>query len=189
MTYDAWGKSCKDIVRCIYACLMHNNGHSYEAQGCRSFQVIYNLPLIYKKRSLRLKNSNPTKVLIINDDEATCESLKLILEPEYFEGIEATTGAKGIHAAKQFKPDVIIMDLLIPDMDSWRVIKEIRVFSQVPILVLSAVSKTDLVAKALDEGADEYLTKPIPNTVLVAHLNRLVRRARAEVSSDIHFHP
>jgi DNA-binding response OmpR family regulator len=136
-----------------------------------------------------MKNGTPTKVLIIDDDEATCETLKLILEPEYFDVFEATTGSDGIHATKQFKPDIIIMDLLMPDMDSWRVIKEIRIFSQAPILVLSAVSKTDLVAKALDEGADEYLTKPIPNVVLVAHLNRLVRRARAEVSSDINFHP
>jgi DNA-binding response OmpR family regulator len=64
------------------------------------------------------------------------------------------------------------------------VTKAIRGFSSVPILVLSAVSKPEMVAKALDEGADEYLIKPMPSSVLVAHLKRLARRARAEVVAE-----
>jgi two-component system, OmpR family, KDP operon response regulator KdpE len=143
------------------------------------------LIILHNKEAPRVKNSNPIKVLIIDDDKAVGETLKLVLEPHYFEISEAITGSDGIYAAKEFNPDVIILDLLMPDMDSWRVTKAIRAFCFAPILVLSAVSKPDMVIKALNEGADEFLTKPIPSNVLVAHLNRLARRARAEVSSNI----
>jgi len=77
-------------------------------------------------------------------------------------------------------PDVIILDLFMPGLDGWQVCKSIREYSQVPILVLSAINKPGTVAKALDEGADDYLIKPVPSGVLVAHLNNLIRRARAE---------
>jgi len=128
-----------------------------------------------------VNNGLPTKVLIIDDDRAMCETLRLILEPHLFEIQEAYSGATGVQAAHAFEPDVIILDLLMPGMDGWQVTKAIRSFSQVPILVLSAVSKPEMVAKALDEGADEYLIKPMPSNVLIAHLKRLARRARAEV--------
>ncbi|MEN6299513.1 MAG: response regulator [Anaerolineaceae bacterium] len=131
-----------------------------------------------------MDNGVPTKVLVIDDDKTMSEMLKLVLEPLSFEVFEASTGPDGIEATKRLKPEVIILDLLMPDMDGWEVTKAIRAFSQVPILVLSAVSKPELVAKALDEGADDYLIKPMPNSVLVAHLKRLARRARAEESSS-----
>jgi two-component system KDP operon response regulator KdpE len=126
-------------------------------------------------------NSKLTKVLVIDDDQSMCETLKLVLEPHMFEVFEAHSGPDGIEATQTIKPDVVIVDLLIPEMDGWQVTKAIRAFSQVPILMLSAVSKPDIVAKALDEGVDEYLTKPMPSSVLIAHLKRLAQRARAEV--------
>lgn len=127
-----------------------------------------------------MDNGLPTKVLLIEDDKAMCETLKLVLEPNAFEVYEVNSGPLGIEATRRVKPDVIIMDLLMPDMDGWEVTRAIRAFSHVPILVLSAVSKPEMVAKALDEGADEYLIKPVPSNVLIAHLKRLARRARAE---------
>lgn len=132
-----------------------------------------------------MKNGNRPKVLIVDDDKSTGEMLKLVLEPHYFQVSEVITGLDGIYAAKEFTPDVIILDLLKPEMDSRSVVKEIRAFSHAPILVLSAISKPDMVVKALNDGVDEYLRKPIPTNVLVANLNRLARRARAEVSSNI----
>ena len=131
-----------------------------------------------------MNNGIPTKVLVIDDDQAMRDTLKLVLEPQSFEVYEARSGPEGIETTKQVKPDVIILDLLIPDMDGWQVTKAIRVFSAVPILVLSPVSKPEMVAKALDAGADEYLIKPMPGSVLIAHLKRLARRARAEVLAD-----
>jgi two-component system KDP operon response regulator KdpE len=64
--------------------------------------------------------------------------------------------------------------------DGWHVCRSIREFSQTPILVLSVLNKPDAVAKALDEGADDYLIKPVPSGVLIAHLKNLIRRSRAE---------
>jgi DNA-binding response OmpR family regulator len=121
-----------------------------------------------------------TRVLVIDDDIAMTEMLKVTLEPRAFEVFTAHTGEEGIKAAKAQNPDVIILDLFMPGMDGWQVCKSIRRHSQVPILVLSAINKPGTVAKALDEGADDYLIKPVPSGVLVAHLNNLIRRARAE---------
>ena len=73
---------------------------------------------------------------------------------------------------------MITLDLMMPDMNGWQVCKAVRGFSQVPILVLSALDSPGMVAAALDAGADDYLIKPVPSSVLLAHINKLVRRAR-----------
>lgn len=125
-----------------------------------------------------MQNGKPKKVLIIDDDLALCESLKLMLDPKEFIVASASNGAEGIQLCQEWQPDVIVLDLLMPEMDGWEVAARIRAFSDVPIIVLSAVSKPELVAKALDEGIDEYLIKPVPGTVLAAHLKRLTRRAQ-----------
>ena len=135
-----------------------------------------------------VNNLIPTRVLVIDDDEATVEMLKLILEPEAFHVVIAKDSVKGIESIREVSPDVVILNLLMPDMSGWEVCKAIRSFSQVPILVLSAISKPGMVSKALDEGADDYLIKPITSSVLIAHVRRLARRSRANHdlnSSDI----
>ncbi len=121
-----------------------------------------------------------TRVLVIDDDFAMTEMLKLLLEPNAFQVYEAHSGPEGINATRQFNPEVIILDLLLPDMDGWQICKNIRSFSKVPILVLSAMSKPGMVARALDEGADDYLLKPMQANVLIARLKRLAQRGRAE---------
>lgn len=124
-----------------------------------------------------------TRILVIDDDQAMTEMLRLVLEPNAFDVQVAHSGPEGIEATRQLNPEVIVLDLLMPGMDGWEVCKEIRTFSQVPILVLSAISKPGIIARALDEGADDYLLKPMPSSVLIAHLKRLARRARAEQES------
>jgi len=126
-----------------------------------------------------------TRILVIDDDQAMTEMLRLVLEPNAFEVHEAHSGQEGIEAARHMNPEVVVLDLLMPGMDGWEVCKVIRSFSQVPILVLSAISKPGIVARALDEGADDYLLKPMPSSVLIAHLKRLARRARAEQEANI----
>ena len=121
-----------------------------------------------------------TSVLVIDDDIAMTEMLKVILEPKAFEVFTAKTAEEGIEAARWKSPDVIVLDLHIPERDGWQVCRSIRQFSKTPILVLSALNKPGAVAQALDEGADDYLIKPVPSGVLVAHLKNLTRRARAE---------
>jgi DNA-binding response OmpR family regulator len=130
----------------------------------------------YSARRINLS----TSVLVIDDDIAMTEMLKVILEPKAFEVLCAKTGKEGIEAARRKSPDVIVLDLHIPESDGWQVCRSIRQFSKTPILVLSALNKPGAVAQALDEGADDYLIKPVPSGVLIAHLKNLTRRARAE---------
>ena len=119
-------------------------------------------------------------VLVIDDDIAMTEMMKIILEPKAFGVNIAFTGASGIEAARNLDPDVIILDLCMPEMDGEQVCKAIREFSQVPILILSAMNKPGLITRTLDGGADDYLFKPVPSGTLIAHLNNLIRRGRAK---------
>lgn len=128
------------------------------------------------------------KILVIDDDPAMTELLKLLLQPAASNIVTANSGAEGINWAKKFLPDVIILDLMMPEMDGWQVCQAIRDFSRVPILILSALDNPGMVARALDAGADDYLIKPVPSGVLIAHINNLVRRARAESVPMINNH-
>ena len=130
-----------------------------------------------------------TKVLVIDDDADTTAMLRLILEPNAYDVNVSHSGPEGIKTAHLLNPEVIILDLSMTEMDSWQVCKEIRAFSQVPILVLSAISNPGMVAKALDEGADDFLLKPMTSSVLIAHMKRLVWRARAEKGANNHQQP
>ena len=122
-----------------------------------------------------------TRVLVVDDDSETTDLLKILLESNAFEVITTTSGQEAVKLAQKRMPEVMIVDLLMPDMDGLSVCKEVRKFSNVPILVPSAISKPGIVAQALEAGADDYLIKPMKGNVLIAYLNRLARRARAEL--------
>ncbi len=117
------------------------------------------------------------KVLAIDDDIALTELLALLLGTHGFEVRAATSGEEGLRLVREWQPDVVLLDLMMPGMDGWEVCTRIRAFSQVPIIVLSALDSPGFVARALDSGADDYLTKPVPSNLLVAHINKLLRRA------------
>ena len=124
------------------------------------------------------------KVLVIGDDLTVTEMLRQSLTENAFELSEVFNGPEGVKAARQMNPEVIVVDLVTHDMEGWEICRSIRTFSQAPILVLSAMSKPGMVASALDEGIDDFLLKPIPSSVLLAHVKRLARRARAEKAAD-----
>lgn len=108
------------------------------------------------------------------------DMLKLVLQPDAYDLKFVSSGTAGIEAARRLSPDVIVLDLLVSEMSGWRVCQAIREFSQAPILVISVISNPGLVARALDEGADDYLLKPMTSGVLLAHVKRLAWRARLE---------
>ena len=118
------------------------------------------------------------KILVIDDDEGMTELLSLLLAPASSEIITANSGQEGIELAKKHAPDIIILDLMMPQMSGWVVCKQIREFSDIPILILSAMDAPGMVAQALDFGADDYLIKPVSSGTLIAHLNKLVRRSK-----------
>ena len=115
-----------------------------------------------------------TKLLIIDDNPGITDMLELVLPPEGFDVTTTNNGPDGIEATKQLEPDIILLDLMMPGVDGWQVCREIRLFSRIPILILSAVVDSDEVARAMDEGANDYLLKPARLEELVTHLNGLV---------------
>lgn len=117
-----------------------------------------------------------TNILVIDDDSAVTDLLSVLLRSQGFDVIATNNSAEGVTYARQHQPDMIILDLMMPEMDGWEVCRAIRAFSQVPIIVLSALNDPSMVASVLDAGADDYLTKPTPSRILVAHINRLLKR-------------
>ena len=118
----------------------------------------------------------PKTVLTIDDDTAITELLAMLLRTHGYEVKTANSGEDGVDAVKRLNPHVVILDLMMPGMDGWQVCKSVREFSDVPIVILSALDDPAMIASALDAGADDYLVKPVSSSILVAHLNRLIRR-------------
>jgi DNA-binding response OmpR family regulator len=116
------------------------------------------------------------KILVIDDDTAVTDLLAVLLRSQGFDVTAMNSSTDGLNAARQAQLDLIILDLMMPEMDGWEVCRAVRAFSQVPIIVLSALNDPSMVASVLDAGADDYLTKPTPSRILVAHINRLLRR-------------
>jgi DNA-binding response OmpR family regulator len=120
------------------------------------------------------------KALIVDDDPAMIELLSLLLRSYGLEVISANEGQQGLELARDEKLDIIMLDLMMPGTDGWQVCKTIRSFSKVPIIVLSALDDPAIISSALDAGADDYMVKPVPSSVLIAHINNLTRRAQVE---------
>ena len=123
----------------------------------------------------------PIKVLAIDDDVAMTDLLSLLLRTNKFDVITANNGADGIALVKHATPDIVLLDMMMPEMDGWQVCEEIRKFSNIPVLVLSALNKPGLVASALDAGADDYLIKPVPSNILIAHIKNLTKHSNRVV--------
>ena len=117
-----------------------------------------------------------TKIFVIDDDAAVTDLLSVLLSTQGFTVWTTNSSNEGLTQIREKTPDLVILDLMMPDMDGWEVRKAVRTFSNVPIIVLSALNDPSMVASVLDAGADDYLTKPTPSRVLVAHINRLVNR-------------
>ncbi len=116
------------------------------------------------------------EILLIDDDPDFSIMLRTLLRGRDFQVRTVYTGEDGIEACLENPPDVVVLDLLMPNIDGWEVCERIRSFSDVPIIILSALGAPASVARALDAGADDYLIKPIHASLLASRLNALVRR-------------
>jgi len=119
-------------------------------------------------------------VLVVEDDSGIRGVLRMLLESQHYRVAEAETAGRGVIEARSHRPDLLIVDLGLPDRDGLTLIREIRHFSPVPVLVLSARTlESDKIA-ALDAGADDYVSKPFSAPELLARVRALLRRrARA----------
>jgi two-component system KDP operon response regulator KdpE len=117
-------------------------------------------------------------VLIIDDEPQICRLLRVCLERNGYEVIAAATGEDGIDQTISHQPDIILLDLGLPDIDGVAVLRRIREWSQIPIVILSVRSREDDKIKALDSGANDYLTKPFGTGELLARLRVAQRYTR-----------
>lgn len=120
---------------------------------------------------------NLPRILVIDDELAIRRFLHTVLSSEEFSLHEAENGHAGLASAAAFRPDVILLDLGLPDLDGIEVIKRIREWSQMPIIVLSVRDRENDKVAALDAGADDYLTKPFGVGELLARIRAALRRS------------
>jgi DNA-binding response OmpR family regulator len=125
-----------------------------------------------------------TKIFVIDDDSAVTDLLSVLLNTQGFNVWATNSSSEGLTQIREKTPDLVILDLMMPEMDGWEVCKAVRAFSNVPIIVLSALNDPSMVASVLDAGADDYLTKPTPSRILVAHIKRLVDRKGPSLSMN-----
>ena len=121
-------------------------------------------------------NGHALKVLVVEDDKQIRSFVRMVLEADGIVVVEAGNGADGIAETRRQRPDLVILDLGLPDIDGVEVIKVLRGWTGIPIVVLSARSAELEKVAALDSGADDYLTKPFGNLELMARLRVHLRK-------------
>ena len=118
----------------------------------------------------------PSTVLIIEDDPHTRELVRLYLADDGHDVLSATTGPEGLACAREARPDLVVLDLMLPGLDGQQICRELRAESDMPIIMLTArVEEEDLLA-GLGNGADDYVTKPFRPRELAARVNAVLRR-------------
>src|ERR1019366_2228296 len=124
-------------------------------------------------------------VLVIDDERQIRRLLRVTLDANGYPVLEAATGQEGISEAAQHRPDVVVLDLGLPDMDGLTVLKRLREWSQVPVVMLSVRDREDDKIGALDNGADDYVTKPFATGELLARLRVAMRYNRSSSDSTL----
>src|SRR6201991_1153917 len=126
------------------------------------------------------------RVLLVEDDSATAASIEMMLRTEGFICDTTDLGEDGLEIGKLYDYDIIILDLMLPDIDGYEVLRRLRAARvRTPILILSGLAELDNKIKGLGFGADDYLTKPFDKRELVARINAVVRRAKGHSQSII----
>ena len=124
------------------------------------------------------------KILVVDDDTNICELLRLYLEKEGYVVKIVNDGVSAINAFKQENPDLTLLDIMIPKLDGWQVCREIRKFSDKPIIMLTAKGETFDKVLGLELGADDYVTKPFDTKEVVARIKAVLRRTTSASGSN-----
>jgi two-component system KDP operon response regulator KdpE len=125
--------------------------------------------------------SDRRRILVCDDEPQILRALKVILREAGFEAVPAETAEEALDRAAVHPPDAAILDLVLPDGDGVEVCRQIRSWSQMPIIVLSAIGEEDAKVRALEAGADDYVTKPFGARELIARLEAALRRSQGRV--------
>ena len=129
--------------------------------------------------------SNRPRVLVCDDEPHIVRALKIVMREAGFEALPAETVAEALQVATLQRPDAAILDLVLPDGDGVEICTALRKWSDMPILVLSAMGDEDHKVRALEAGADDYVTKPFSPRELVARLQAVLRRATPQAGEPV----
>lgn len=127
--------------------------------------------------------SDKPLLLVVDDDPSLRQLLNWQLTAAGYRVVEAVDGANGLELFDQHKPDLVLLDIMMPMMDGWEVLREMRTRSDVPVLMLTALSNENDQVAGLDGGADDYVVKPFTLRQLLARIRALLRRAGQTVES------
>ena len=117
------------------------------------------------------------KILVVDDDTNICELLRLYLEKEGYSVTIANTGMQAVRSFAEQQPDLMLLDIMLPELDGWQVCREIRKYSNKPIIMLTAKGETFDKVLGLELGADDYITKPFDSKEVLARIKAVLRRS------------
>jgi two-component system KDP operon response regulator KdpE len=128
------------------------------------------------------------KILVIDDEEPTVQLITMLLDRRGFDVIKAFSAEEGLRQAYRHQPDLVLVDIMMPEMDGWEVCKRLREMSDVPIIFLTARGEVRDVVRGLEMGADDYVIKPYDNDELIARVKAHLRRSpRPNMSDELVF--
>ena len=116
------------------------------------------------------------KIMVVDDDKNICELLRLYLEKEGYQVVIANDGKEAVELNEKEDPELILLDIMLPQLDGWQVCREIRKKSQVPIIMLTAKGEVFDKVLGLELGADDYIVKPFETKEVVARIKAVLRR-------------
>ena len=119
---------------------------------------------------------NKNVIMIVEDESAIIEFLSAKLKTQGYRTLKAMNGQDAISFATSYCPDLVLLDLGLPDMDGMEVLKSIREWSNIPVVIISARHEEKIIVSALDHGADDYITKPFNNSILMARVRTALRK-------------
>ncbi len=122
--------------------------------------------------------SERSRILVVEDDQDTIVLLKQILRQAGFDVLSAMNGKEALTKVNLSFPDLVVLDLMMPEMDGWEMIDRLRQVSNTPVIVLTALTSKENAVNCLQRGADDYMTKPFYKAEVVARVNAVLRRAR-----------
>ena len=125
------------------------------------------------------------RILVVDDDQNICELLRLYLEKDGYEVVIANDGAAAVSAFKDSNPELVLLDIMLPKLDGWQVCREIRKFSETPIIMLTAKGEVFDRVLGLELGADDYVVKPFDTKEVVARIKAVLRRSVSSAASEI----
>lgn len=125
------------------------------------------------------------KILVVDDDKNICELLRLYMENDGYTVSMAYDGEAALRTFNEFKPDIVILDIMLPKMDGWQVCREIRKVSEKPIIMVTAKGETFDKVLGLELGADDYIVKPFETKEVMARIKAVLRRTNISPTDEV----